>query len=391
MQKMLLSIILIAILPLTTFAAKDTTLDQLRAQSNDVKASEIDLLNAKEEERTQQIANLLGFILPEYTDNPSYVVTFKDPSPSKKGVEVSLDGASFTTIKSPYTFPALNIGNHEVKFRFNDETDTVKILEYGLTVLPRAPIIDSPKIEDNTITITGKALSNSQIIYTISANAYNDTGLVNTNGDGDWSLQITPQEGLLDGIYTFSAITRKYGYASDIATPITFIVGENTPTSNTQESKDIYFAFKDISKDNIIEIIKNNRDLAILSISFFLLGIFLTIILKSLIDSKKDRKNYTQVETILNKKEHEENKESKTLREIFGNNSKEEDEKEKEKDIKPKESDIKADVKEKVEPTKHESIINKDVFLSRYRNIDPDDETGKEKKKVRISLTSKNE
>lgn len=371
MFKILLSLIITIAFPLGIFAQQDTPLTE-------VKAAEIEELNQKEEERTQQIANLLGFILPQYTDNPSYVITFKDPSPEKKGVEIALDGQSFTVIKSPYTFPALSIGNHTVKFRFYDETNTIKILEYELIVTPRSPIVNTPELSEDAISIKGTALSNSEVIYTLSANAYNSNGSVKTDENGDWEIKITPEGGLSNGIYTFTAFVRKYGYASDLSSPLTFSVGENGQASLNSDTKEIYFSFTSINKDNVLDILKNNKDLILLIVVNFLLGGILVSVIKSLIDNSKSEKKIKEVETLINKGN---DKEVRTLREIFGEDSKEVEE----KDIKKKEE---KEIKEK----KPETIINKDIFLKRYKGLDPDNDSGKEKeKKIKISLTSKEE
>ncbi len=384
MLKILLSLIIAIAFPLGIFAQQDTTLNEVTGDNTEVKAAEIDELNQKEEERTQQIANLLGFVLPPYTDNPSYVITFKDPSPEKKGVEISLDGKGFTVIKSPYTFPALSIGNHNVKFRFYDATNTIKILEYELIVTPRAPIVNTPKLSETSISITGTALSNSEVIYTLSANAYNSNGYVKTDSNGDWSITLTPEEGLSNGIYTFTAFVRKYGYASDFSSPLTFSVGENGQAFVGNNTKDIYFSFASINKDNVLDILKSNRDLIFLVVANFLLGVILASIIKSIIDNSKSEKKIKEVETIMNKPTEENGRELKTLREIFGGESKENEEIEKEAD--------KKEVKKDTEEKKQETIINKDIFLKRYKGLDPDNDSGKEKeKKIKISLTTKEE
>ena len=358
------------ILPLSVYAQEDTPIQE-------VKASEIEELNQKEDERTEQIANLLGFVLPEYTDNPSYVVTFKDPSVDQKGVEISLDGKDFAMITSPYTFPALSIGRHQVKFRFNDETGTVKILNYELIVIPRVPIVNPPVIGDSTITVSGTALANSDVIYTLTANAYNHTGIIKTNEDGEWSSVITPEEGISNAIYSFTAYTRRYGFASELSETVTFSIGNGDDTSNSK-SGDILFSFSNLNKENFIDVFKTNTDLILLLVGGFFLGVLLTNIARSLIDGGRSEKKFKQVETLINKKEEEKSdKDTKTLRELFGGEEKKEEKQE--------------EIKEQ-KPTKQESIVNKDVFLRKYKNIDPDKDDGKEiKRKIKVSLTSKEE
>ena len=399
MQKLLLSILTITLLPLFVFAQSDTTIDQ-------VKAVDGDKLNT-----TQQEINSLGFTLPQYTDNPSYIITFKDISPNATGVEIDIDGKGFVKITSPYTFPALSIGNHIIKFRFNDETDAVRTLEYELIVIPRPPLPTTPQINDDSITITGSALANADVVYSLSANAFNTTGIIKTNENGSWSVIIKPEEGLADGIYTFTSFTRKYGYASILSTPLTFSVGEivKPQIQDNTDSKEIFFSFDSITKDNLTNILKQNNDLIILVTGVFLFGMLIAIILKSLVFNSKEERKIKEVEKLISNNKDKKEKEPKTLREIFGDiessntEKKEETVPEESKESNEKEINEENLIKSETEESKEvnnedtelkETIINKDVFLRKYKMVDPDDESGKEikkKKKIKISLTSKPE
>lgn len=379
MLKIFLSIFLCCFLSLSVYAQQDTPLSE-------VKASEIELLNEQEEKRTQEIANLLGFILPKYTDNPSYIITYKDPSPNESGVEIDIDEKGFVKIKSPYTLPALSIGKHNIRFRFNDNSDTVKILEYELIVIPRTPIVDTPQVTSTVITVSGTALANSDVIYLLSANAYHTSGTVVSDAEGKWTIKIDSQQEFQDGIYTFTSLARKYGFASNLSSPTTFTVGESITSTKPEiiPSKGVSFSFKNINMDNISEILKGNTDLIILSLGTLLLGGILGFVIKSLISSSKSEKKNKEVEKLINKEKKKD--EGKTLREIFG--GEEEENKEGEEISQPQTSEV---VSIQEEP-KQESIINKDVFLKKYKMVDPDDEKGVEnrkKKKVKISLTSK--
>ncbi len=370
----LLTLFFLFFSPFFAYAQQDTKVEELITTS-EVKAAEIEELDQQEDERTQEIANQLGFVLPEYTDNPSYVITFKDPSPDSQGVEVEIDGTSFKKITSPYTFPALSIGKHTLKFRFYDKDSNVQLLEYDLVIIPRSPIITSPSLTDTTIEIKGTALANSEVIYTLTANAYNASDIVQTDENGDWSIKVTPEGGLADGIYTFRAYTRKYGYASNISNAVTFGVGENPNRFLEDDENKIYFAFKDLNSENLSSTFSTYPDLIILSAGSFLIGLFLTFGVKSLIDRKKSGRKEKDVEEIITKSKNDDKKEEKTLREIFG--GKEE--------------------KKEEEQEKEPSIVNKDIFLKKYKQLDPDTPSGKEKdseeikKNVRVSLTSKDE
>ncbi|HNW23607.1 MAG TPA: hypothetical protein PKH06_02485 [Candidatus Dojkabacteria bacterium] len=375
MIKILLTILFTAIIPFTVYAQQDTPL-------KDVKAAEIDELNQKEDERNEQIANLLGFVLPDYTDNPSYVITFTDPSTEQKGVEIGLDGKDYAKISSPYTFPALSIGKHQVKFRFFDNTDTIKILEYELIVIPRAPIVNPPTVGETSIKVTGTALANSDVLFTLTANAFNYKDTVKADGDGNWEAEITPEEGISDAIYSFTAYSRKYGIASELSDTVTFSVGEST--KNVQDNNgDISFSFSKINKENIINVFKTNTDLILLIVAGFFLGVLLTNIFRNIVDGGKTEKKIKEVEKLISKKDDSKSdKDTKTLRELFGGEqSKEVVEEKKEESL-----------KEEIQPTKEQTIINKDVFLRKYKDLDPDKDDGKEiKKKIKVSLTSKEE
>ncbi len=376
MLKIFLSILLCCFLSISVYAQQDTPLSE-------VKASEIELLNEQEKQRTQEIANLLGFVLPTYTDNPSYIITFKDPSTNETGVEIDIDDKGFSKINSPYTLPALSIGKHEVRFRFNDESDTVKILEYELIVIPRAPIIDTPQVTTKSITISGTALANSDIIYLLSANAYHSTGTVVSDAGGKWSITIDSEQEFLDGIYTFTTLARKYGFASNLSSPITFTVGEGKIDSKPQIviNDGISFSFKDINMENISEILKGNTDLIFFSVGTLIIGGALGAVIKSVVYNSKSEKKNKEVEKLIKKEEKKED--AKTLREIFGD---------KEETEEPTLINEEPETTTVEEPQKQESIINKDVFLKKYKMVDPDDEKGvekKKKKKVKISLTSK--
>lgn len=375
MIRALLTILFTAIIPFTVYAQQDTPL-------KDVKAAEIDELNQKEDERNEQIANLLGFVLPDYTDNPSYVITFTDPSTEQKGVEIGLDGKDYAKISSPYTFPALSIGKHQVKFRFFDNTDTIKILEYELIVIPRAPIVNPPTVGETSIKVTGTALANSDVLFTLTANAFNYKDTVKADEDGNWEAEITPEEGVSDAIYSFTAYSRKYGIASELSDTVTFSVGEST--KNVQDNNgDISFSFSKINKENIINVFKTNTDLILLIVAGFFLGVLLTNIFRNIVDGGKTEKKIKEVEKLINKKDDSKSdKDTKTLRELFGGEqSKEVVEEKKEESL-----------KEEIQPTKEQTIINKDVFLRKYKDLDPDKDDGKEiKKKIKVSLTSKEE
>ena len=391
MKKFLFTILLLSLFPIGIYAAEDIPTSSLYAQSD------VDQLNQIEIERQKALEEQVGFTLPKYTDNPSYVITFKDPSPDQKGVEIQVDGKDFTKISSPYTFTALTIGSHTIKFRFNDKDGNVQTLDYTLIVIPRSPIINPPSVEKNSINLKGTGLSNSDIVIFISSNTFNYTETVQTDFNGEWSTVIKPEGGLSEGIYTTTAYVKKNGYSSDLAKATVFEVGGKQTNNEVTDKRGIYFAFKDIDPRNILNILTTNPDLMILIAVSILLGAIPAFLLTNGIKKHKDDRFFKAVEKDIkgDKKEEE-----KTLRELF-ESSKNNNEKERnviDKDTpteEKKELRINTDVSNKIES--RERVISKEDFLKEYKAIDPDESTGKEKpsrkvnKEIKVSLTSREE
>jgi hypothetical protein len=378
MKKILFFLIIISLFPLNVLAQQDITVEELTEDNS--QESGIDELDKIEEERTKQKANLLGFLLPEYTDNPSYIVEFQDPSPEKDGVEININENGFQNITSPYTFPALNIGSHNIKFRFKDENGYVQLLEYDFLIIPRTPIINTPVFEDTLITIEGTSLPNSEVIYSLNTSAINISEIIKADENGNWIAEIPLEKDIAKGVFTFVAYTRKYGYASNLSEAITFNTGDTTIPPQKEPENEIFFSFKNLTTNNISDVLKANTDLIILVICSFLSGIVITLIIKSIVNSKRKEKNEKKTEEIITKTT---SSDGKTLRELFGS-------KEEEVDKKKKEYGEKKDKEKKKE--KEVTIVNKDVFLRKYKHIDPDTDSGKEeedKKKIEVSLTSK--
>ncbi len=128
---------------------------------------------------------------------------------------------------------------------------------------------------------------------------------------------------------------------------------------------------------------KTNTDLILLIVAGFFLGVLLTNIFRNIVDGGKTEKKIKEVEKLISKKDDSKSdKDTKTLRELFGGEQNKEVIEEKKEES----------LKEEIQPTKEQTIINKDVFLRKYKDLDPDKDDGKEiKKKIKVSLTSKEE
>lgn len=388
MKKFLLTIAILLLFPIAVFAVEDTPIYELFAQS------EVNQLDEIEIQRQKGFEEQLGFSLPMYSDNPSYVVTFTDPSPDKVGVHIDIDAKGFTPITSPYTFPALTIGDHIVKFRFNDKDGNLQTLEYTFIIIPRSPIINPPVVNEASIDIKGTALSDSDILLFITSNTFNHTEIVQTDSNGDWSASITSEDGLAQGIYTVTGYARKYGYASEFAQATVFEVGNGTNNDKDDENDKISFAFKDIEWGNIINTVSLNPDLLILVVGALILGVIPTAILAGTNRKSKEERIFKVAENSIKGDKKDDG--NKTLRELFesnGTETKDIPKKEEKQEIK-----INTDVSKKIKDVKGEGkIISKEDFLKEYESADPDDSSGKEKsskkikKDIKVSLTSREE
>lgn len=345
----------------------------------------------------------LALELPTVTDNPSLIITFTDPSTNKEGVHLEIDRKGFVAIKSPYTFPALSIGNHILKFKFVDKYGATQIIDKEIIVIPRTPILNTPSIETSKITFAGSALSGSEVILLLSTDQKMVSKTGEVDDDGKWRIEIT--DTIPTGMYSFTAYVRKYGYASNLAEGMTLEVGNNQKEIVTEDDKEkIHFAFKDINSTNIKEVFSNNSDLIIILASSLVLGILVGLLFSSISHKSKENREVKITSKTLEKPVDNENK-PMTLRDKliskevgFEHENPEENLPETlaEPKTQPEEgeeaepvviNEIKG-VSKPVSKEKEEKIVTKVDFLKDFKHEDPDDEKGKEKK-VKVSLTSK--
>lgn len=334
-------------------------------------------LDQKETEREQSFTNLLKLNLPTQTSNPSLVITFTDPSQEKKGVQVEIDSKSFVSIKSPYTLPALSIGDHILKFKFVDTVGTTQLLEKTLIVLPRVPIISAPTINGSSVQVYGTGLANSEIILVVSSGLNLIAKQSTIDGDGKWSITFESGE-LVDGTYSLTGYVRKYGYASDLAQSITFVLGKGITTIAGTHSNS--FSFKNVNVSTLGKFISDNPDIIVLVAGFFVFGFLISFLLSLIFKNPDDDKDIEKMkkDVVKPKKDGKE----LTLKEKLLSYKKEEKQAKIVEEIKP-------------EPKEEEKIVTKIDFLRDFKNFDPDNAKGQEnsnpQRKIKISLTSKKE
>ena len=395
MKKIVIVILLTIFLPSFVFA-EDISVEELLGTEDEESAESVAVL---EEERTEEIENELNISVPEYTDNPSHIITFVDPSEEKEGVEIDIDESGYKDISSPYSLPSLSIGEHHLKLRFVDSIGATKVLEYDVVIIPRPPVIKAPEFSENNLILSGTGFANSEVVIILSVGANNYTQIAEIDSDGDWNTTIN-MDSIIKGIYTIWGYTRKDGYASNPSEPAVLEYGEEgVVETSTTESSNIYFDFNDIQLDNIPNIIIQNPDLLIALISFLLFGALTTSLLFILIRGPRDRTEEKEISKKINGKP----KKEKTLLELFGEEKqirKEDEKKEKKKkDRKRRKKDKKKKDKKKKEEKSKKKVFTKHDFLKDFKGFDPDKDSGKENKEpskkekrdVVVTLTSKRE
>lgn len=390
MKKLIVATFLILLTP-SLLLAQDVSVDELLGNDQEV-SQNVDVL---EQERVENIENELNISIPEYTDNPSHIITFVDPSEDKEGVELDIDESGYKDITSPYSLPSLSIGKHRLKFRFVDSIGATKLLTYDIVIIPRPPILKAPQFTENNLILSGSGLASSEVLLTVSVGANNYTQIADIDTEGNWNTSIE-LETAPNGIYTVFGYTRKNGYASNPSEPSVMEYGSQGATTVVDKSNSsIYFNINDISLDSIPTILTQNPDLIIVIVSALLIGALITAILFSLFRRSSRKGDEQEVAEKINNG----SKKEKTLMELFGEEKEERKEKKEAKKGKKEKKEEKQKEEEKKERKKKERIFTRRDFLKDFKKFDPDKESGeenkepnkKDKKDVIVTLTSKKE
>ena len=257
---------------------------------------------SQNDEDSAGLQELLLLLIPEETDNPNYALTFTDPT--DKGVFLSIDGAEEKEIRSPYELPSLGIGDHTLRVRFTDDTDTERTYEDTIVILPRPPQIDTPTVEDNALIVTGTGLPASKLNLFVSGADRSFRESVKVTDQGDWEATI--EGDFSTGIYNAVGYVSKNGYGSDLSEPVTF----SLETSITEEKVDepttpIFFSFSSITTSNIKDVLLENRDLMIVGGGIFLIALILGVLLSRIIFFRSERKIESTFKAVLQGKKRE--------------------------------------------------------------------------------------
>lgn len=328
-----------------------------------------------------QSANSLKLEMPSQTDNPSTIITFANPSTDNAVVQLEIDGKGFIDITSPYTFPALSIGKHTLEFKYQDENASTQLYDTSIIIIPRAPILSTPVIGAENITIAGTGLANSEVIVLLSSGTTVLTQTAIIDGDGRWKIDFVKSE-LNKDVFSLNAYTRRYGYASNLSETTKFTLDNQISNTITASNS---FDIRNITLSGIKDWIIENQNYLIIAGSSLLVGIMLGILFTT---KKKQITEQNIVKKVAEKFTKTETKDTGvTLRDkLMGIGKPTEPKME---DEKKEEVKIETKVEEKKQE-EEERIVNKMDFLKDFKNFDPDNSKGEEKQSpVEVSLTSK--
>lgn len=341
------------------FATEDTTVQ--------------DLLGSQEETTTSTPVtptkeNPLGLDIPDQTDNPSTIITFTNPSTSGAVVQLEIDSKGFVDITSPYSFPALSIGRHTLEFKYQDANAATQIFSTSIIIIPRPPVLNTPAIAAETVTISGTGLANSEIILLLSSGTEVSSKIGLIDGDGKWNLSFNRTD-LPNDIYSINGYVRRYGYASNFSEITKFTLD----TSNTTSNKGEYLL--DLSQLSLTVIkawVINNQTYILVAFCAFVLGTILGIVSKT--QRMKEITQRAEEKVAKQFQKGNDKKQGITLREKLM-------------------AEEKAQKEGKTLPSEQKEekvVINKIDFLKDYKKFDPDEANGKESKPaVDVTLTSK--
>ena len=200
-----------------------TNTDEVVSQGSGSDASVVALVDEIEEDRKDTLRQKLLLQLPLETDNPSYPVTFVEPT--ETDVEIQVDGGGFSQKKSPFSLPSLSIGKHLINFRFEDENGISQNLEETIIVIPRAPEWAETQAaefrSDESVVFSGTALPRSTIMLVVSSPILTDQTI--SDDEGNWEIMLRGD--LASGEHSAVTFVRKEGYASNMSEPLLFTVG----------------------------------------------------------------------------------------------------------------------------------------------------------------------
>ncbi len=379
--------------------AEDNTVAQ--ASPDDEVAQLVDDLEA---ERTQQLEDALQLQVPAETDDPSYELTFVEPTSS--GVEIQVDGGGFTKQSSPYQLPALAIGKHVINFKFKDASDVSQNLEESIIVIPRPPQMATNQVSEfiagGSYEFSGTALPKSTLIYIVSSGNVT-SGQTEVDADGNWSLELTDLD---NGDHSITCFVRKDGYASNFSETFLFSIKNAASTTLTvgdeSSSSTNYIATvsKLISEGNPIVV-------AALGAISFLVIVIIAKIFGAIFSKKREENEITREATILRGDNREmslrekfasvgllDKSKEKSVETVEEDEAEEESEpedtkpsKDKKTDENPKEPEVAVDATDAAEEEGHK-VYSKDEFLKIFSKKEKS-EKPQASNKLRITLTSK--
>lgn len=280
--------ICLAFIPINDFA--------IQAQSSSSQSSKKVIADA-EEKRKKELTEELQLTIPSVTDDPNQTITFKSPNKNEP-VTIQVNDKQYTKAKSPFSLPSLNIGKHQIIFKYKNKEGLLRVLSLDLIVIPRAPSfseslptqIKSP----DTITVSGQTIPSAQVKVVIDSTTVYSTSSLD---DGQWQLEIKDLDSLEYGQHSVMALSFKNGYASQFSDPYQFnlqkgsLVPQNNGTSSEPNS------INDLI-NQVSQFVRNNqRDLLI--ISGGILALLIVILINRFLSRKQTDKQEKTIADLL--------------------------------------------------------------------------------------------
>jgi len=194
-------------------------------------------LEEAEIEREKTLIKELTLNIPEQTEDPSYPITFIDPS--GKGVDIVIDGKTTTKAPSPFILPNLAIGEHIIAFSYKNKSGEPRYLQKDMLITPKAPVFDTSLktsiVRPSAVVLQGTALPKSTVMLIVNSSY---THNITTSTEGRWEF-ILPQPS--EGKNSVMAFTIRNGIVSTPSKVFTFTYalqkGVTAPKESTIEKK----------------------------------------------------------------------------------------------------------------------------------------------------------
>jgi hypothetical protein len=242
-------------------------------------------------ERERLITKELSLNMPDQTDDPSYPITYIDPS--KQGVDITVDEKTIAKAANPFLLPNLAMGEHKLIFKFKNKDGIVRVLSKKILISPKAPVFDATiktaVVKPASMALSGTALPQATIMIVVNSDT---THSITVSPEGKWEFIVpTP----LTGENRIIAFTIKNGIVSVASKPLV-ISYSLTQTENTNTDTGVKESALISSLRSIVDNIDANRRerpavfYGILGLAFVAILVLIQLTYRKKVAKKRDEK-----------------------------------------------------------------------------------------------------